>query len=251
MTRFLTIAVAILAALGIFAAEYSINVQNFSSLTVVDGIAVDYYQRADSAGWARFECEPDIVSKIMFSNNRDKLTVRTASEDTPLTDMPRVVVYSLTLRNIENDGDSLLRVTMNDKVENLSVKQIGNGRIEVRGIDADNVQASVAAGSGTVDIAGHTGKLKLNSIGTGHLDAADMVATEAKCYLFGSGPIHCAPAEKLIVYGAGSGHVILHTAPAKISNRAIGVTVHPYGECPRAEQETVIDHNRNAGLAED
>lgn len=241
MTRFLTIVLTLTAVCGIYAAEYALNVQNFSSLTVIDGISVDYCQRPDSAGWARFECEPDIASKIMFSNDRDKLTIRTASEDTPLTGMPRVTVFSMTLRNIENDGDSLLRVEFNDKVETLSVRQIGNGRIEVRGIDADDMQAGVAAGCGTVDIAGHTGKLKLKNIGAGHLDAADMVATEVKCYLFGSGPIHCSPAEKLTIYGAGSGHVILHTAPAKISNRAIGVGVHPYGDCSRADQEAMLD----------
>lgn len=241
MTRFSALFVALAAVLAAMAAEYSLNVQNFSSLTVIDGIAVDYIQRTDSAGWARFVCEPELASKIMFNNNRDKLTVRTASEDSPIVGMPRVTVYSSTLRNIENDGDSLLIVTLNEHVENLSVKQIGNGRIEVRGIDAENVNASVAAGCGTVDIEGTTGKLKLQNIGTGQLDAADMVATEAKCYLFGSGPIHCSPAEKLIVYGAGNGHVILHTSPSKISNRALGVTVHQYNDCSRAEQESLID----------
>lgn len=244
MKRFLTLAAAVMAVAAAIAAEYTLNVQNFSSLTVIDGIAVDYFQRPDSAGWARFECDPELASKIMFSNNRDKLTIRTASEDTPLTGMPRVTVYSMTLKSVENDGDSLLRVVMTDKVEKITVKQIGNGRLEVRGIDSDRAEAIVAAGCGTVDVAGTTGRLKLQNIGTGQLDAADMVATEAKCYLFGSGPIHCAPAEKLIVYGAGSGHVILHTHPNKVSNRAIGVKVHPYGECSRAEQESLIDRRQ-------
>ena len=81
------------------AADYSLNVANFCELTVVDGVPVDYVCCADSAGMVVFSAEPGDASKITFSNNKEHLRIQSAADDRPLKGLPRVRVYSASLRD--------------------------------------------------------------------------------------------------------------------------------------------------------
>ena len=65
-------------------ARYTMNVANFNALTVVDGIGVDYHCNADSAGWVVFTADPDLASKISFTNNKEHLRIQTLADEQPL-----------------------------------------------------------------------------------------------------------------------------------------------------------------------
>lgn len=209
-------------------AAYKLNVQNFCELTIVDGIGVDYYCRPDSAGWAVFYCEPDLAGQIMFSNNAESLTVRTAADEKPIAGLPRVKVYSTMLRKVENSGDSLVRVIKPAAVERFSAKQIGNGTLEVYGLEAGQAEASLTAGNGSVRLEGKADKAKLSNVSTGAVDASALLVDNVNCFVFGTGNIDCSPAVHLRVYGAGSGKVLYHCTPDKITNRGIGVKAYAH-----------------------
>lgn len=206
-------------------ADYSLQVQNFVDLTVVDGVNVEYKALPDSAGWAVFTCPPEIASQIMFNNNRDHLTIQTAAWEHPVEGMPRVRVYSMTLRSATNSGDSTLVLSVTEPVQTLKIKQVGNGAIEADSVEAENLEASIATGSGTIRVHGKARKAKLHNVGTGKLDASRLEVDEAGVFIFGSGPVDCFVGSKMTVYGVGSGRVRLHTQPNKIVNRSIGVKV--------------------------
>ncbi len=214
---------ALSATVSAQVADYRLNVQNFCELTVVDGIAVDCYCRPDSAGWAVFSCSPETASRIMFSNNAEVLTIQTDAEDVTVHNIPRIKVYTASLRKVENSGDSLVRVYPEVAVANFKARLIGNGALEIINLDASNVDASVTAGKGSLNISGKSHKVTLKNVGTGPMDTSNLVASEVKCFILGTGDIQCQPVDKLRVFGAGTGKVVYHTQPGKISNRSLGV----------------------------
>lgn len=208
-------------------AAYKLNVQNFCELTVVDGVKVDYYCRPDSAGWAIFTCTPELASEIMFTNDNDRLSIRTAAEEEPIDGVPCITVYSASLRKVENSGDSLVRVFADVPVKDFKAKQIGNGTLEIHNVQADNIEAGVTAGRGCLIVDGNSKKAKINNVSAGPIKASGLNADNISCFVFGAGDIECAPAESLRVYGAGSGKVFYHGTP-KVTQRSIGVKAMPF-----------------------
>ena len=205
--------------------EYKINVQDFSELTVVDGVRVDYKALPDSAGMAVFSCSSDMASNIMFSNKKNKLTIETSADEAPLVGVPLVRVYSNTLRAVVNSGDSLTRLVSVAPISYMKIQEMGNGRVEAYGIETQSVDASVDTGNGTVVVTGNTHKASLRNVGTGEVDATKLITDEAKVFIFGPGPVDCNVKDHITVYGMGSGRVRSHNANAKISRRSIGVKI--------------------------
>ncbi len=230
---FLTILCCVAGLRADESAAYKLNVQNFSELTVVDGVAVDYYCQPDSAGWAVFSCTPDKAASIMFENKAERLTVRSAADEKTIDGLPRIKVYSASLHKVENSGDSIIRVYKPVHIDSFHAKQIGNGAIEIYGLDADDVDAGVTAGKGGLSISGKADKAKLRNVGAGLVDASALTVRQANCYVFGSGDVYCNPSDQLRIYGAGSGKIYHFTTPAKIANRGIGVKAHSSDEIER------------------
>lgn len=204
-------------------ADYKLNVQNFCELTVVDGVPVEYYCNPDSAGWAVFSCPPELASQIMFSNNAERLTVRTSADEKPIPGIPVIKVYSASLRKVENSGDSLLRVMGIVPVKEFKARQIGNGCIELNNIDCTSFEGNITAGHGSLKIEGKSEKAKLSNVSTGPIDAKGLHTSNVNCFVLGTGDIECSPSGQLKIYGAGSGKVLYYTTPEKISQRSIGV----------------------------
>lgn len=223
MKRILTLITAIAVLWSAKAEIFRINVEDFSSLTVVDGVGVDYYCNPDSAGWTVFECEPSLAPHIMFSNKKSHLTIQSDAEDSPIQGLPRVTVYSNSLAKVENSGDSLLIVHSTVPVQAFKAKQIGNGDIMVKDIDSKTLDIGITAGKGSISIKGCADKATISNVGTGPIDASELTVGEVKCTVFGPGNVRVTPLRKLTIYGAGSGRILYRTKPEKISNRSIGV----------------------------
>ncbi len=212
-------------------AQYKLNVQDFGELSVVDGVPVEYYCRADSAGWAVFTCMPEMASHIMFTNENNRLTIRTDSDEKAIVGVPKIKVYSAALRKASNSGDSILTVHLDASIplKEFKAQQIGNGKTEIYALNCENLEAGITAGNGTIAIDGKARKAKLNNVSSGPVDAKDLESVNMSCFVFGSGNIECKPTENLRVYGAGSGKVIYHGSP-KVTMRSIGVKAIPYSD---------------------
>lgn len=211
-------------------ARYTLNVANFNSLTVVDGINVIYHCDADSAGWVVFSAEPDLASKISFTNNKEHLRVQTLADEQPFRNLPTVTVYSASLRYVENSGDSTVLVYPTVPVQKFTAKQIGNGTLEVHGVTADKFDGDAAAGHGRLTVEGKADKVKLRNVGTGIIDAATLAGDDVSCFVLGPGFVHVHATGQLKLTGAGSGKVINHATAAKNVNRSIGIKAENPGE---------------------
>lgn len=205
-------------------ARYALNVANFTSLTVVDGVPVDYVCSVDSAGWVVFDAEPEMASCISFTNNKEHLRVQTLSEDRVLVGVPHVRVYSASLHYVENSGDSLVRVHLDKQhLQKFVTKQIGNGSLVVDGVDAARLDASASAGRGFVSLAGAAANLKLSNVGTGTIDASAVKCDKVSCFVLGSGTVDVCTKGTLKITGAGTGYVINSGVAEKTINRTIGI----------------------------
>lgn len=207
---------------------YRLNVQDFTKLKVTDDINVEYYCSADSAGYAYYACTPEMSSKLLFSNKKGTLSVQLDNGDQELTDVPTVRVYSSQLIEVENQGDSTVVVQSNMPQSKFKAKIIGNGTIIVRYIEATELDAGINTGNGHIVVAlGEVVRAKFSNVGKGTIEAGNLIAREVKATSWGTGSIDCRPAEKLTIYGAGSGTVYYVGKPDSVSNRSIGVKAVP------------------------
>lgn len=209
--------------------RYEVNVGDFNELNVIEGLKVDYVQSADSAGIATFDTTPDMASLLMFTNNKEKLDIQIATDGINYTNLPPITVRSRFLTKVSNSGDSLVRVLSVEPCANFKARLIGNGQIAVHGVDANYVDCSLDTGNGVIAIDGKTQKAKFTLVGTGSIQADDLIADEVKCSLLGTGSIGCHPTTQLTVVGASSGKVFYRGEP-KVKNRSIGVKINPIEE---------------------
>lgn len=209
-------------------ARYALHVEDFKELRVVDGIAVDYSSRTDSAGWVVFYASPEQVSNIMVSSNLGRLTLQSSADQEPIKGLPRVRVYSSRLNKVTNSGDSLVRVNLSQKVADFSAHQIGNGRLVVKGLDAETLHASATAGKGSLTISGKAAMVKMKAVGAETINARELNATNVTCFVMGPSHVACAPADRLKIYGMGSGQIMLYSKPKHLTNNSIGIKVVRY-----------------------
>lgn len=204
--------------------RYELDVKDFSELRVIEGLSVDYKYSADSAGYVTFTSSPDLASVLMFTNNKNRLDIQISTDGIDYQNLPRITVYSRFLSMVENSGDSLVRVMSMQPVPAFKARVIGNGRLSVYDIDTNNLDASLDTGNGSITLYGKAAKAKYNLIGTGSIQADELVADEIKCSLIGTGFIECAPVNMLNIVGASSGKVYYKGNP-QIKTQSLGVKV--------------------------
>lgn len=215
-----------LAALCVTATEineYKLEVRDFGELKVTDGINVVYHCSPDSAGWAYFNCTPDVSKRLLFTNNKAKLHIQVDLAEGAITDLPVLHVYSSGLTKVENSSDSTITLLLTTPVQTLKARVIGNGRIVANDIEAGQVDAGINTGKGHIVLSGTAGRVKLSNVGTGPIEAGGLRARTVKVILLGTGNVDCFASEAISVYGAGSGKVYYDGNPEKISNRSLGV----------------------------
>lgn len=208
------------------AAQYSINVADFSELTVENGVNVEYITKPDSAGWVVFETQPELASKVLLSNTKSNLHIQIDVDELVEYKLPTVKVYSTSLKRVTNCGDSTVRVNLAEEVETFNARVIGNGSIYVRGIHAETTDAKITAGRGIIELQGKTENAKFAITGTGIIDALELSAQDVRTTTLGPSRIFCAPTRKLLATGM-SGRVYYSTNPAELIRRGMGVKALP------------------------
>lgn len=191
--------------------HYSLKFHDFNELNVVDDINVDYVCDPSKAGTVEFDAPKDLVSSIIFEPSKTKLVIKLAASDSTYHDLPTITVYSSYLSNVKNDGDSLVRVLSVADGPKFSCRVIGNGRISVRDVKANEVNASIFAGNGIISINGECKLANLKVTGSGHVQADELKSLEVSCST-SHGTIHCYAVETLRVGGV-SGKVYYRGTP--------------------------------------
>lgn len=207
-------------------ADYKLEVQDFSSLKVTDNINVVYHCSADTAGWAYFSCEPEIARALLFTNTKSQLHIQVDYTAINTTSLPTVHIYSSNLNKVENSSDSTMIVYLNKPVQTFNARVVGNGTIMVYGLESASVDAGIATGKGHLVLNGEAGRAKISNVGTGPIEAGNLVTRNVKVILLGTGDIDCCATESISVYGAGSGKIYYAGSPQKIINRSLGVKAY-------------------------
>lgn len=229
MNRIITSLLLTFAILGLHAEQtYKLKVGEFSQLTVIAPLNVDYICSPDSAGMAVFTCDPSVASALMFNVNGSKLTVRTmADENTPSPDrLPRIKVYSRFLTRAENQGDSTLRVLSVAGTPKFEGIVEGNGTLVVRDIHATDLKLTDRLGHGMIVASGKCDNLKASLTGTGVIQADDVEANVVSVNAKGTGSVGVWAVEKLSVTGLGSTSVYYKGNP-EIKTRSLGIKPTP------------------------
>lgn len=220
------IIIAISSAVAVEAASpqrHVINVGTFTELNVKHSVNVDYRSNPDSAGMATFVASADMVNVVMFRNNgKGKLQIELDIDPEQEQPLPTVVVYSRYLTKIENSGDSTVRAFSVNAGPKFTATLMGNGRLSIRDLETDEVNAKQLTGRGQIALSGNCRKASLSCTGAGAIQADDLHAVEVNVSVVGPVTVGCYVSERLSVKGMGTGKVYYAGHPRTIRNRSAG-----------------------------
>ena len=204
--------------------RHEVKVGDFSRLTLIDDINVNYRCNADSAGLVVMSCTQEVANHLMFNlSNKGRLSIQVDDMYEQLPQLPTISVYSSTLDEAENGGDSTLRVMGLPPLKAFKVRNTDNGKVIVRGIRASQLELQILSGKGKIIADGSCDNLSLRLIGTGEIQADQVVATEVNCRIMGTGSMGChVNGGELKVSGSGTGKVYYKGTPSKVTVRKLG-----------------------------
>ncbi len=209
--------------------RYELSVGDFTELSVVDGLNVNYKCDPDSAGTIVFETTAAIADQILFENNKKgKLSIEKQfhSENDLVWGLPDITVYSRFLTSVTNSGDSTVKVITVKPTINFKAAVIGNGRLIVNDIDCVKFEGSIKTGNGTLVASGQCDEASLVNTGVGAIQADRLRSNEATCRFFGSGTTGVWAVKSLIIKGMFPGKLYYKGEPEKLKNYAMGVKLY-------------------------
>lgn len=215
----------VVLACGLAAAKintYTVKVEEFSKIKVINNVEVNYVCNPDSAGYAVFTCEDRFADAFLFTNKNGTLKIAINTDYNHLSDyLPPVTVYSTYLVSAENQSIHPLTIESIIPCPEISLTQVGNGSITANDLKATKVKARIATGKGVITLSGEADKAVFEMVGTGRIIADELMADEVTCKTFGTGSIGCWPIEKLYVKGMGSTTVYYKGSPTQIKKAGI------------------------------
>lgn len=204
--------------------RHEVKLGDFSRLALIDNVNVNYRCNADSAGMAVFHCAQEVANHLIFNLSKNgRLTIQVDNMYEQLPNLPAITVYSSSLDEAENGGDSTLRVSGLPPLKAFKVRNTDNGKVIVRGIRASQLELQILSGKGKIIADGSCDNLSLRLIGTGEIQADQVVATEVSCRIMGTGSMGChVNGGELKVSGSGTGKVYYKGTPSKVTVRKLG-----------------------------
>lgn len=228
MMRKTLISIILIAATAImgFAQEtrHEVKVGNFTRLVLLDDINVNYRCDADSAGLVVFTCSKEIANHLIFSlSDKGRLTIQVDDEYERKGNLPTLTLYSASLDEAENAGDSVMRIAGLPPMKAFKVRLTDNGKIIVRNVRASQLELQILSGKGEIIADGSCDDLSLRLIGTGEIQADKVAAGSVSCRIMGTGSIGCdVHGGELKVSGSGTGKVYYKGNPSKVTVRKLG-----------------------------
>lgn len=209
---------------GAQVSRHQVQVGNFSRLALLDDINVNYRCNADSAGIAVFTCTQDVADHFIFSlSDKGRLSIQVDDEYERQGHLPTITVYSASLDEVENSGDSILRIMGMPPMKAFKVRLTDNGKIIARGVCASQLELQILSGKGKIIADGSCDDLSLRLIGTGEIQADQVEAVNVSCRIMGTGRVGCnVNGGQLKVSGSGTGKVYYKGAPSKVTVRKLG-----------------------------
>lgn len=227
MKKLILLSLASLCAVCGYATAYKVNVGTFSKLSVPDPVEVVYTSDPAKAGYVTYECEDELADSFFFSNNGQTLKIQISADNkTAPADLPVVYVYSEFLQSVENSGPGTVRVNLKGRYPEFKSVLMGNGVLQVKGLDVAKCVAKIVTGKGILQVEGNCDTAVLDLTGKGSIRAQALIADKVDCKIFGGGSIHCHPIKELTSKGVGSTTVYYTGHPESIKKKGGGKLVH-------------------------
>lgn len=202
---------------------YELNVGDFNKLKIQDNANVIYRCNPDSAGYAAFHAEPEFADAFIFSNNnKGTLKIQVNTDDLGQPGLPTLLVYSNFLSEIENSSEFTTMVETIAPCAKFKAKLIGNGKLVADNLNCTDIEAVISTGNGTIVLSGTTSSLSLKMVGTGVIQADNLMAKHVNCQKLGTGSIGCWATESLNVKGIGTTKVYYKGNPSEIKKSGGG-----------------------------
>ena len=200
------ILLSIITAISCFAEvnTYRIKIGDFTHLKVVNNINVVYRCNPDSAGYAVYDADRTFANAYIFSNNKGTLKIELATEHSGKDSLPTLTVYSEYLNSIESSSEKTVLIDTPLPCPLFKTKLIGNGKIIIDNLKATTAEIQLSTGNGTIVTNGNVNTAKIKTIGTGTIQADELIAKEVICTILGTGSIGCYPTELLQTKGIGT-----------------------------------------------
>ena len=204
--------------------RHEIKLGDFTRLSLIDNINVNYRCNPDSAGLAVFTCTQEVADHLMFNvSDKARLSIQVDDAFERLGNLPVITVYSTSLEEAENSSDSTLRINGLPALKEFKVRLIDNGKVIVRGVRASRLELQILSGKGKIIADGSCDELALRLVGTGEIQADNVVATTVSCRIMGTGSMGCnVNGGELKVSGSGTGKVYYKGSPSKVTVRKLG-----------------------------
>ena len=220
----LLLAVTATLVAGAQVQRHEFRVGDFTRLTLIDDINVNYRCSADSAGMAVVTCGEGIVEHLIFNlSSKGRLSIQLDEVIDRKENLPTITLYSASLDEAENDGDSTLRVTGLPPMKAFKVRLTDNGKVIARGVRASQLELHILSGKGKIIAQGSCDDLSLRLVGTGEIQADEVDAVNVSCRIIGTGSMGCnVLGGELKVSGSGTGKVYYKGSPSKVTVRKLG-----------------------------
>ena len=220
----LALVIATVIAASAQVQHFSVNVGNFTRLSLVDDVNVNYRCNADSAGLVVFDASQEVADAMIFSLSKNgRLTIQVDDTFERQGHLPTLTVYSASLDEVENGGDSVLRVDGLPAMKEFKVRLVDNGKVIARNIKASQLELQILSGKGKIIADGACDDLSLKLVGTGEIQADMVTATNVTCRIMGTGSMGCNVNGGLLkVSGSGTGKVYYKGNPSKVTVRKLG-----------------------------
>ena len=201
-----------------------VKLADFTRLAVVDDINVEYRCNPDSAGLVVFDATQEVADALMFTvSNKGRLSIQVNDFYESRGNLPSLTLYSSTLDEAENAGDSVLRISKLPPLKSFKVRLLDNGKVIVRGVRASQLELQILSGKGKIIADGSCDDLSLRLVGTGEIQADNVTATNVSCRIMGTGSMGCnVNGGDLKVSGSGTGKVYYKGKPNKVTVRKLG-----------------------------
>ncbi len=201
-----------------------VKLADFTRLAVVDDINVEYRCNPDSAGLVVFDATQEVADALMFTvSNKGRLSIQVNDFFESRGNLPSLTLYSSTLDEAENAGDSVLRISKLPPLKSFKVRLLDNGKVIVRGVRASQLELQILSGKGKIIADGSCDDLSLRLVGTGEIQADNVTATNVSCRIMGTGSMGCnVNGGDLKVSGSGTGKVYYKGTPNKVTVRKLG-----------------------------
>ena len=132
MKKQLLISILIAATVALAApaqvTRHVVKISDFTRLNLLDDINVNYRCNPDPAGLIVMDCSQDVASHLIFSiNDKKRLSIQVDDSYERQGNLPTLTIYSSTLDEAENAGDSTLRINGLPPLKAFKLRNIDNG----------------------------------------------------------------------------------------------------------------------------